>query len=566
MSYMKNNNNYCIKTLDYLFRRIGIKSNLKRMEKIYKKHWNCDSMIELLNQMKINYEISNEIKTLPCIYEDNDYSRVVLDLKDKQMKVWDPKYNRMKLIKEHDSLKYINITFLNDNQLHLLDYNFYLNNKYKFILNNIILLSTFIFLACLEGFLVDMIGFMIFMILDYYMFFVDFSGMFTNIAVCIVCIIGLIFLNYLSDKTEYKIVEKNDLQLVDKQRGYFQLLNCIISSFVILIFIGHFNTNISLLTILQILSTLLLNKYLLKIDQKFNFLCIRNINIFYLLMNLVMFVLEIICLLFNNDIGFSIISLFLVGYAYITLNNFRVQNFMKNIHEYNIKFNEVLYKSLIIDKTVDEKNIDYSKGILISGIYNFKIKANQSTLILGNDKVRKVLLSKIFESENNNVSNLIIKIGDIELDSYSKNDISKKIIILNNNLYGNKDINIGRLLNDRTYYEDLKELMFFLGYEKLILNKEMNISQLYIDDTEQLIIEVVNSILTNPYYIIFDNVLSRFNNYMVERIIKVCRQFNITVILLEQRNIMNKEIDCIIDLDIMTNNTFLEGVNHETIF
>ncbi len=94
----------------------------------------------------------------------------------------------------------------------------------------------------------------------------------------------------------------------------------------------------------------------------------------------------------------------------------------------------------------------------------------------------------------------------------------------------------------------------------------MNISQLYIDDTEQLIIEVVNSILTNPYYIIFDNVLSRFNNYMVERIIKVCRQFNITVILLEQRNIMNKEIDCIIDLDIMTNNTFLEGVNHETIF
>ena len=34
MSYMKNNNNYCIKTLDYLFRRIGIKSNLKRMEKI----------------------------------------------------------------------------------------------------------------------------------------------------------------------------------------------------------------------------------------------------------------------------------------------------------------------------------------------------------------------------------------------------------------------------------------------------------------------------------------------------------------------------------------------------
>jgi len=68
-------------------------------------------------------------------------------------------------------------------------------------------------------------------------------------------------------------------------------------------------------------------------------------------------------------------------------------------------------------------------------------------------------------------------------------------------------------------------------------------------NTDRLLLNIIKIIFDNPYYIIFDNVLSRFNEDIVEMIIELCRKNNITIILLEQNNIKNKKIDYIINLD-----------------
>lgn len=66
-------------------------------------------------------------------------------------------------------------------------------------------------------------------------------------------------------------------------------------------------------------------------------------------------------------------------------------------------------------------------------------------------------------------------------------------------------------------------------------------------DTDLLIINVCQSILNNPFYLIFDNVLSRFNDEIINKILKACKIFNITVVILEHKNLDNKYIDNTID-------------------
>ena len=80
-----------------------------------------------------------------------------------------------------------------------------------------------------------------------------------------------------------------------------------------------------------------------------------------------------------------------------------------------------------------------------------------------------------------------------------------------------------------------------------ILDLENIYSKDVFTDTDLLIINVCQSILNNPFYLIFDNVLSRFNDEIINKILKACKIFNITVVILEHKNLDNKYIDNTID-------------------
>ena len=72
--------NYNLKTLNYLFLKMGIKTNLFAISNIYERHWSDKSLEGILNELSINYNLTTELKTTPCILCGNDYPKVALEV------------------------------------------------------------------------------------------------------------------------------------------------------------------------------------------------------------------------------------------------------------------------------------------------------------------------------------------------------------------------------------------------------------------------------------------------------------------------------------------------------
>ena len=96
--------------------------------------------------------------------------------------------------------------------------------------------------------------------------------------------------------------------------------------------------------------------------------------------------------------------------------------------------------------------------------------------------------------------------------------------------------------------------------EEIIEGADLVISYMYIEKENFLNIseiDINNSLDTskleelkkkyNNIVIFSSNVLSRFNNEVINKILKACKTFGITVVILEQKKLDNKYIDNIID-------------------
>ena len=164
--------NYNLKTLNYLFLKMGIKTNLFAISNIYEKHWSDKSLEGILNELSINYNLTTELKTTPCILCGNSYPQVALEVCDDKIRVWDPIKKRKKFIEKKETFTYINIKYLNNNQLNILSIIYYIKQKYKFLFKNIILTMLFIMLSGLKVVLLTVIGYLCYMNLDYYFMFV----------------------------------------------------------------------------------------------------------------------------------------------------------------------------------------------------------------------------------------------------------------------------------------------------------------------------------------------------------------------------------------------------------
>ena len=184
--------NYDLKTLNYLFFKMGIKTNLFVISYIYEKNWSNKNLETILSELSINYNLTTELETTPCILCGNNYSQVVLEECDKKIKVWDPSKKRKELIEKKETDTYMNIRYLNNNQLNILSIIYYIKEKYKFLFKNIILTMLFIMLSCFKVMLMAVIGYLCYMNLDYYFMFVDFSNMIHNMIICLLLFLGII--------------------------------------------------------------------------------------------------------------------------------------------------------------------------------------------------------------------------------------------------------------------------------------------------------------------------------------------------------------------------------------
>lgn len=84
------------------------------------------------------------------------------------------------IYRKKETFTYINIKYLNNNQLNILSIIHYIKEKYQFLFKNIILTMLFIMLSCFKVVLMAVIGYLCYMNLDYYFVFVDFTNMIHN--------------------------------------------------------------------------------------------------------------------------------------------------------------------------------------------------------------------------------------------------------------------------------------------------------------------------------------------------------------------------------------------------
>ena len=453
--------NYDLKTLNYLFFKMGIKTNLFVISYIYEKNWSNKNLETILSELSINYNLTTELETTPCILCGNNYSQVVLEECDKKIKVWDPSKKRKELIEKKETDTYMNIRYLNNNQLNILSIIYYIKEKYKFLFKNIILTMLFIMLICFKV--------MLMAVIDYF-------------------IVGL-------------------------------LLSAVVC---------YSNKIIGLIMVVHTLGIILLNKNIID----YNECLIKNINYLYLGLNAILFITLIISLIFNDLIGYSYLIIPIIGYLYIFTYGFNIPKYYKQINIYVNNLKVEIWKKTSNITMVSKIKLSKPENMYLIGNSHIEIEKNKINLLF--DKNTEKIDQLIACLKNNNSTKFKIYLGKENIEDYSVDSLKNKIFIINNH-FQKKYFDYGSV-----YKNDFEEIDRILDLEN-IYTKDI------FSDTDLLIISVCQSILNNPFYLIFDNVLSRFNDEIINKILKACKTFNITVVILEQKNLTNKYIDNSID-------------------
>lgn len=520
--------NYDLKTLNYLFFKMGIKTNLFVISYIYEKNWSNKNLETILSELSINYNLTTELETTPCILCGNNYSQVVLEECDKKIKVWDPSKKRKELIEKKETDTYMNIRYLNNNQLNILSIIYYIKEKYKFLFKNIILTMLFIMLSCFKVMLMAVIGYLCYMNLDYYFMFVDFTNMIHNMIICLLLFLGIIVDMNISNIIINKIIKENEQNFILGENNFFKLIDYFIVGLLLSAVVCYSNKIIGLIMVVHTLGIILLNKNIID----YNECLIKNINYLYLGLNAILFITLIISLIFNDLIGYSYLIIPIIGYLYIFTYGFNIPKYYKQINIYVNNLKVEIWKKTSNITMVSKIKLSKPEKMYLIGNSHIEIEKNKINLLF--DKNTEKIDQLIACLKNNNSTKFKIYLGKENIEDYSVDSLKNKIFIINNH-FQKKYFDYGSV-----YKNDFEEIDRILDLEN-IYTKDI------FSDTDLLIISVCQSILNNPFYLIFDNVLSRFSDEIINKILKACKTFNITVVILEQKNLTNKYIDNSID-------------------
>ena len=520
--------NYNLKTLNYLFLKMGIKTNLFAISNIYEKYWSDKSLEGILNELSINYNLTTELKTTPCILCGNNYPLVALEVYDDKIRVWDPVKKRKEFIEKKETFTYINIKYLNNNQLNILSIIHYIKEKYKFLFKNIILTMLFIMLSGLKVVLLTVIGYLCYMNLDYYFMFVDFTNMLHNMVICLLLFLGIVIDVNISNILINKITKDNKKDFILGENNFFKLIDYFFVGLLLSIVVYYSNKNIGFIIAIHTLGVIFLNKNIVGYNKSL----IKNINYLYLGLNLILFITLIISLIFNDLVGYSYLVIPIIGYLYIFIYGFSIQKYYKQINDYVYHLKVEIWEKISNTTLVSKITLSKPENLYLIGDTHIVIEKNKVNLLF--DKNDEKIDQLIECLKDNSITHFKMYLGKENIKDYSINSLKDKIFIINNH-FQKKYFDYGSV-----YKNDFEEIDEILDLEN-IYSKDV------FTDTDLLIINVCQSILNNPFYLIFDNVLSRFNDEIINKILKACKIFNITVVILEHKNLDNKYIENTID-------------------
>ncbi|RHS09405.1 hypothetical protein DWV86_15010, partial [Coprobacillus sp. AF13-25] len=204
----------------------------------------------------------------------------------------------------------------------------------------------------------------------------------------------------------------------------------------------------------------------------------------------------------------------------------------KQINDYVYHLKVEIWEKISNTTLVSKITLSKPENLYLIGDTHIVIEKNKVNLLF--DKNDEKIDQLIECLKDNSITHFKMYLGKENIKDYSINSLKDKIFIINNH-FQKKYFDYGSV-----YKNDFEEIDEILDLEN-IYSKDV------FTDTDLLIINVCQSILNNPFYLIFDNVLSRFNDEIINKILKACKIFNITVVILEHKNLDNKYIDNTID-------------------
>ena len=294
------------------------------------------------------------------------------------------------------------------------------------------------------------------------------------------------------------------------------------------IVVYYSNKNIGFIIAIHTLGVIFLNKNIVGYNKSL----IKNINYLYLGLNLILFITLIISLIFNDLVGYSYLVIPIIGYLYIFIYGFSIQKYYKQINDYVYHLKVEIWEKISNTTLVSKITLSKPENLYLIGDTHIVIEKNKVNLLF--DKNDEKIDQLIECLKDNSITHFKMYLGKENIKDYSINSLKDKIFIINNH-FQKKYFDYGSV-----YKNDFEEIDEILDLEN-IYSKDV------FTDTDLLIINVCQSILNNPFYLIFDNVLSRFNDEIINKILKACKIFNITVVILEHKNLDNKYIDNTID-------------------
>lgn len=246
----------------------------------------------------------------------------------------------------------------------------------------------------------------------------------------------------------------------------------------------------------------------------------------------------LLTLIFNDNLGYSILSIPLIGYLYICIESMKLPIYYKDFYLYNQKMLKSFKDKMDKEENLALNIIPNDKDITIANKKcKYVLSRYKTTLIFGERNSGKTLLANIM------VGNILSRkyslfIGDKPIQKYSLYELKKRIELVNNSLCEiTEGFNLYVSSNQKIYAPDFEKITKCLKIEHLF---SANIDAV-LNNTDRFLVEVLKKILENPYIIIFDNII-------VEDVLTVCKLYNIMVIIFEQRKIENKQIDECINL------------------
>ena len=323
-------------------------------------------------------------------------------------------------------------------------------------------------------------------------------------------------------------VEDNKKDFILGENNFFKLIDYFFVGLLLSIVVYYSNKNIGFIIAIHTLGVIFLNKNIVGYNKSL----IKNINYLYLGLNLILFITLIISLIFNDLVGYSYLVIPIIGYLYIFIYGFSIQKYYKQINDYVYHLKVEIWEKISNTTLVSKITLSKPENLYLIGDTHIVIEKNKVNLLF--DKNDEKIDQLIECLKDNSITHFKMYLGKENIKDYSINSLKDKIFIINNH-FQKKYFDYGSV-----YKNDFEEIDEILDLEN-IYSKDV------FTDTDLLIINVCQSILNNPFYLIFDNVLSRFNDEIINKILKACKIFNITVVILEHKNLDNKYIDNTID-------------------